>query len=80
MDTPTFPANPTPLRANSTSHMRYCGHCGLAYDWRRSASRSLKMTYCGALCEKSHLGFTIEALLETERSPFGAVIAAAAAA
>ena len=62
------------------SNIRYCGHCGLPYDWRRSASSSLKMTYCGSLCEKGDLGFTIESLLQTQRSPFGAVMAAAAAA
>lgn len=44
-------------------HIRTCLHCGLAYDWRRSPSSSLKMTYCGALCEKADLGFTIETLL-----------------
>jgi hypothetical protein len=43
--------------------MRTCQHCGAAYDWRRSPSSSLKMTYCGSLCEKADLGFTIETLL-----------------
>jgi hypothetical protein len=46
-----------------TNHMRICQHCGLPYDWRRSPSGSLKMTYCGSLCEKAELGFTIESLL-----------------
>ncbi|MGH2608539.1 MAG: hypothetical protein ACRDHF_05565 [Tepidiformaceae bacterium] len=69
-----------PTRDATRSHIRYCGHCGLPYDWRRSASSSLKMTYCGSLCEKGDLGFTIESLLQTQRSPFGAVMAAAAAA
>lgn len=45
------------------TNIRVCQHCSLPYDWRRSASASLKMTYCGALCEKGDLGFTIEALL-----------------
>lgn len=45
------------------SHMRVCQHCGLPYDWRRSPSGSLKMTYCGSLCERADLGFTIETLL-----------------
>ncbi len=49
-------------------HIKSCTHCGLRYDWRRSPSGSLKMTYCGALCEKADLGFTIEALLRFERS------------
>lgn len=43
--------------------IRICGRCGLRYDWRRSPSSSLKMTYCGSLCEKADLGFTIETLL-----------------
>jgi hypothetical protein len=80
MNTSASPAMATPDGANLPTHIRYCGHCGLPYDWRRSPSGSLKMTYCGSLCEKGDLGFTIESLLETERSPFGAVMAAAAAA
>ena len=44
-----------------------CRRCGLRYDWRRSPSSSLKMTYCGSLCEQADLGFTIEALLRYER-------------
>lgn len=47
----------------SQPHIRNCQHCATPYDWRRSASSSLKMTYCGALCEKADLGFTIETLL-----------------
>lgn len=54
---------PTPI----TSNIRHCAHCGLPYDWRRSTSSSLKMTYCGTLCEKGDLGFTIETLLEARR-------------
>ncbi|MEX0781474.1 MAG: hypothetical protein WD557_02415 [Dehalococcoidia bacterium] len=69
-----------PAPDSFASNIRYCGHCRLPYDWRRSASSSLKMTYCGSLCEKGDLGFTIESLLQTERSPWGAVMAAAAAA
>lgn len=45
------------------SNMRVCQHCGSPYDWRRSPSGSLKMTYCGSLCEKADMGFTIETLL-----------------
>lgn len=44
-------------------HMRACQRCGVTYDWRRSPSSSLKMTYCGTLCERGALGFTIESLL-----------------
>ncbi len=49
-----------------TMHIRVCARCGIRYDWRRSPSSSLKMTYCGSLCERAGLGFTIEALLRVE--------------
>ncbi|MCZ2108327.1 MAG: hypothetical protein LC118_01935 [Dehalococcoidia bacterium] len=58
MDT-SHPYDPT--------NIRNCARCGIRYDWRRSASSSLKMTYCGSLCEAADLGFTIEALIRTER-------------
>ena len=48
--------------------IRVCLRCGIRYDWRRSPSSSLKMTYCGTLCEKSELGFTIESLLRAEKA------------
>ena len=48
-------------------HMRCCLHCATAYDWRRSGSRWLKMTYCGVICERADLGFTIEGLLAAPR-------------
>jgi hypothetical protein len=51
------------------THIKECRHCGLRYDWRRSPSTSLKMTYCGSLCEQANLGFTIDALLRIERAP-----------
>lgn len=63
-------------------HIRVCGHCGNRYDWRRSPSTSLKMTYCGSLCEQADLGFTIDALLHVEgpvREAPVKVLAAAAA-
>ena len=47
-----------------SSHLRTCQRCHVAYDFRRSTSRYLKLTYCGMLCEQGALGFTIEALLE----------------
>lgn len=50
------------------ANIKTCRHCGLRYDWRRSPSSSLKMTYCGSLCEQADLGFTIEALLRYERA------------
>lgn len=49
------------------ANIKNCRRCGLRYDWRRSPSSSLKMTYCGSLCEQADLGFTIEALLRYER-------------
>ncbi len=48
------------------SHIKVCARCGLRYDWRHSPSTSLKMTYCGSLCERADLGFTLEALLRAE--------------
>lgn len=45
------------------THLRTCKRCGNTYDWRRSPSTSLKMTYCGSLCEQADLGFTVEAML-----------------
>ena len=50
----------------ATQHIRLCERCGVPYDWRRSGSTSLKMTYCNSLCEASSLGFTIEAIIRTE--------------
>ena len=48
---------------NNPNNIRVCQHCGMRYDWRRSPSSSLKMTFCGSLCEQAELGFTIETLL-----------------
>ena len=47
-------------------HIKTCVRCGLRYDWRRSSSASLKMTYCSHLCEAGDLGFTLEALLHAQ--------------
>jgi hypothetical protein len=58
----------TPAAIASSSPIRVCARCGIRYDWRRSPSSSLKMTYCGALCERGALGFTIDALLKAERA------------
>jgi len=62
----TAPAATSPVAVKG--NLRVCARCGARYDWRRSTSGSLKMTYCGSLCERSDLGFTIEALLRTTRS------------
>ena len=48
-------------------NIRVCARCGLRYDWRKSPSTTLKMTYCSSLCERADLGYTIEALLRFER-------------
>ncbi len=61
---------------NDPANIRECVHCGLRYDWRRSPSTSLKMTYCGSLREQADLGFTIDALLRVERAPRDLAIAA----
>ena len=45
------------------NHIHVCARCGLRYDWRKSPT-SIKMTYCGSLCEKADLGFTLEARLQ----------------
>ena len=51
----------------SLSNIKVCARCGLRYDWRKSPS-SLKMTYCGSLCEAGDLGFTVDALLKLQKS------------
>ena len=56
------------------THIRTCAHCGARYDWRRSASAWLKMTYCGSLCESADLGFTIDALFQVERQTSAAKV------
>lgn len=51
------------IELSNANHLRTCQRCGITYDWRRSPSTSLKMTYCGSLCEQADLGFTLEAML-----------------
>ncbi len=60
------PIGPGPAGMN-LNNIKVCARCGLRYDWRKSPSSTLKMTYCGSLCEKADLGFTLEALLRVER-------------
>jgi hypothetical protein len=50
------------------NNIKVCARCGLRYDWRKSPSSTLKMTYCGSLCERADLGFTLEALLKSKRT------------
>ncbi len=57
------------------SHIKVCARCSLRYDWRKSPSTTLKMTYCSSLCEKADLGYTIEALLRYERAAPKVIIA-----
>lgn len=40
--------------------LRTCARCGVPYDWRKSSSWTLKMTYCTSLCERGDLGFSLE--------------------
>jgi hypothetical protein len=51
----------------SLNNIKVCARCGLRYDWRKSPS-TLKMTYCGSLCEAGDLGFTVDALLQLQKS------------
>jgi hypothetical protein len=69
------PTNVTEIN-NHVSNIRVCSRCGIRYDWRRSPSSSLKMTYCGSLCEQADLGFTIEAILRSRRQVQPAPVAA----
>jgi endogenous inhibitor of DNA gyrase (YacG/DUF329 family) len=50
------------------TNIKACQRCGLRYDWRKSPSSSLKMTYCSSLCEQADLGFTLEAMLRYEHA------------
>ncbi len=61
------PIGPGPVGMN-LNNIKVCARCGLRYDWRKSPSTALKMTYCSSLCEKADLGFTLEALLRYERT------------
>lgn len=61
------PIGPGPVGIH-LDNIKVCARCGLRYDWRKSPSSTLKMTYCGSLCERADLGFTLEALMKFERS------------
>lgn len=51
---------------NSTnSTMRECQRCHTTYQWERSQS-ALRFTYCGVLCERFDLGFSIDGLIQSE--------------
>lgn len=49
-------------------HIKTCRRCALRYDWRKSTSGSLKMSYCGTLCEIADTGTTIETLLSAVKA------------
>jgi hypothetical protein len=55
------------LAGISLNNIKVCARCGLRYDWRKSPS-TLKMTYCGSLCEMGDLGFTMDALMKLQKS------------
>lgn len=63
--------NETPIGPGAVGmnldNIKVCARCGLRYDWRKSPSSTLKMTYCGSLCERADLGFTVDALLQYSR-------------
>lgn len=44
----------------SASELHRCENCSTLYDWRKSTSRYLKMTYCCYTCERKANGFLIE--------------------
>ena len=48
--------------------MNRCARCGIPYDWRRSTSWSLKMTFCSMYCEAKANGATIENILAAEKN------------
>jgi hypothetical protein len=50
----------------AVDEMKVCLHCGRGYNWRRSTSRFLKMTYCSQMDEAMD-GCTIEDLLNAKR-------------
>ena len=51
---------PSLAPASSPSPLQSCARCSLPYDWRKSGSWTLKMTYCSIFCERGDLGFTLE--------------------
>lgn len=46
--------------------LRTCERCGQKYHWRKSTSKSLKLTFCSQLCE-ARAGCTIEDLMRAQR-------------
>lgn len=50
-----------------TSTLIRCLRCQTPYEWRKSSSLSLKMTYCGSMCEIAANGHTIEDLIAVQR-------------
>lgn len=46
--------------------IRICSRCSLPYDWRKSTSYTLKMTYCTTLCEYAGEGFLLERYLKDD--------------
>jgi hypothetical protein len=54
--------------------LQLCQHCGTRYEWKKSSSRWLRLTYCTWTCEKAGEGFLIEQLFEVERWPFSELL------
>ena len=76
----TFLTEETAMNRNFDANaLRTCTRCGVPYAWERSPA-SLKMTYCGSLCEKADLGFSLEQLERAQRPTLVDQMAAVAAA
>lgn len=60
--------DPQELPASPKSPIYVCIRCNVPYDWKKSSSMWLKMTYCGFMCEKADLGFTIDDLLRRRKT------------
>lgn len=46
--------------------IRFCLHCARPYDWHRSSSWSLKLTFCSKTCEQARNTYSIEELLSAK--------------
>lgn len=51
----------------SADTLRTCNNCRSIYKWSKS-SATLKLRFCGFLCERSVIGFTYEAFIKNQFS------------
>lgn len=49
---------------------RYCEYCKFPYNWRKSTSKYLKMTFCCFTHERFANGCLIEDILDTQRTGY----------